>query len=61
MVYKIVAKDDSLAVHSVGYFGDYGKAKAQECIDSGECARFWMDKEQAAKGFVVVPDTQKRS
>lgn len=49
--YKIVAKNNNLAVHSVGY---YDRAKAQRMIDSGECARYWLDKSQAKQGFVVV-------
>ena len=52
--YKIVANNDPLAVHSRGYYGDYGKGKAQARCDSGECGRYWMDKEQAAQGFHVV-------
>ena len=52
--YKIVAKNNPHAIHSVGYFGDYGRRKAQKRCDSGECARYWMDKEQAKIGFRVV-------
>lgn len=54
--YKIVAKNNNLAVHSVGYYGDGGKKKAQGRIDSGYCARHWADKEQAKRGFIVVVD-----
>jgi len=50
MKYKIVEKDNKLAVHSIGY---YNKEKAQARIDSGECIKYWMNKE--AK-FVVIED-----
>lgn len=58
--YKIVAKNDHLAVHSVGYYGVSGREKAQNRVDSGDCAKFWMDKEQARQGFIVVEDVQSR-
>lgn len=51
--FKIVERDDSLAVHSIGYHGAEGKARAQERIDNGYCIRHWMNKEAA---FVVVPE-----
>lgn len=54
--YKIVAKNDKLAVHSVGYHGEQGRDKAQRKIDSGECAKYWADKEQARQGFIVIND-----
>ena len=54
--YKIVAKNDKLAMHSSGYYGEQGKEKAQGKIDSGECAKYWADKEQAKQGFIVVSD-----
>ena len=41
--YKIVAKTDRLAVHSIGYFGEEGRKKAQDRIDSGCCSKYWMD------------------
>lgn len=56
--YKIVAKSDHLAVHSVGYYGDLGKQKAQSMCDEGYCARHWSDKKQASIGFEVIPDKQ---
>lgn len=59
--YKIVAKNDNLAIHSVGYYGEQGKEKAQNMIDSGYCGKFWMDKEQARQGFVVVSDDKGRN
>ena len=52
--YKIVANNDQYAVQSRGYYGEYGRAKAQGLCDSGACGRYWMDKEQAAQGFRVV-------
>jgi len=51
MEYIIVAKKDHLAVHSVGY---YSKERAQKIVDSGECGRYWTDKELAAGGFEVI-------
>jgi len=43
--YKIVARDNHLAVHSSGYYGGDGKNKAQERCDDGYCAKHWSDKE----------------
>ena len=54
MRYKIVSKDDPMAVHSVGYYGESGRKKAQERCDNGYCARHWSDREQAEHGFMVV-------
>lgn len=51
--YKIVAKNDPHAVHSIGYFGECGKQKAQGLCDNGYCARHWANKEQAKAGFKV--------
>ena len=51
MKYKIVEKDNHNAVHSLGY---YSKEKAQQRIDSGECKKYWMDKEAE---FEVIEDT----
>ncbi len=51
--WKIVEKDDRLAVHSTGYHGDSGKQRAQERIDSGYCIRHWLNKKAA---FIVVPE-----
>ena len=53
MKYKIVEKDNIYAVHSVGYYGDAGKEKAQKRIDTGECHKYWSDK---GKDFIVVED-----
>jgi hypothetical protein len=49
--YKIVEKENHLAVHSTGYFGDYGKTLAQKRIDEGYCIRHWLNKKTT---FVVV-------
>ena len=54
MEYKILAKDNRLAVHSTGYFGEQGRIKAQTRVDTGYCARHWMNREQANNGFIVV-------
>lgn len=53
ITYKIVAKGDRLAVHSVGY---WSRERAQAVVDSGEAGRYWEDKELAAQGFEVVED-----
>ena len=58
IIYKIVAKNDKLAVHSVGYYGEQGKEKAQSIINTGYCAKFWADKEQARQGFIVVAEEE---
>lgn len=61
MNYKIVAKADPLAIHSIGYHGESGRIKAQSRVDSGECGQFWTDKALVAKGFKVVPmEVRKR-
>ena len=49
--YKIVERDNNLAVHSLGYYGCEGKKKAQQRIDDGYCIRHWINK--SAK-FIVV-------
>jgi hypothetical protein len=41
-MFKIVEKGDHHAVHSIGYFQ---KEKAQARIDSGECIKYWTNKE----------------
>jgi hypothetical protein len=51
-MYKIVEKGDHNAVHSIGYFN---KEKAQERIDSGECKKYWINKEAE---FEVIEDKQ---
>lgn len=53
MRYKIVEKNNPLAVHSVGY---YDKEKAQERINSGDCKKYWMNKEAE---FIVIEDIKK--
>ena len=50
MRYKIVERDNHLALHSIGY---YSKEKAQTRIDSGECIKYWGNKDAE---FVVVKD-----
>lgn len=50
MKYKIVEKDNHLAVHSVGY---YDKQRAQDRVDSGECKKYWTNKEAE---FEVIED-----
>lgn len=51
--YKIVEKGNIRAIHSVGYYGEEGKNKAQKRIDTGECHKYWSDKD---KEFIVVED-----
>jgi hypothetical protein len=51
MEYKIVLENDPLAVHSVGYYGDRGRKKAQDRVDSGYCGRHWGF---TTDSFVVV-------
>jgi hypothetical protein len=53
----IVTKKDHLAVHSVGY---YSRERAQQVVDSGECGKYWSDKEQAACGFEVIEKPPRR-
>jgi hypothetical protein len=53
MKYKIVEKNNIRAVHSVGYYGEAGKQKAQNRIDTGECHRYWSNK---GVDFIVVED-----
>lgn len=53
MKYKIVEKNDIYSIHSIGYYGDEGKKKAQQRIDTGECRKYWSDK---SKEFIVVED-----
>ena len=50
MRYKIVEKDNNLAVHSIGY---YSKEKAQNRIDQGECIKYWINKNAE---FIVLED-----
>jgi len=50
MKYKIVEKDDHYAVHSIGY---YDKQKAQDKVDSGECKKYWINKDAE---FEVIED-----
>ncbi len=47
-MYKIVEKDNNNAVHSIG---QYDKEKAQKRIDSGECKKYWENKEAE---FIVI-------
>jgi len=54
MKYKIVEKGNKNAVHSVGY---YDKQKAQDRIDSGDCLKYWINKEAE---FIVVEDVSDR-
>lgn len=49
MKYKIVEKDNELALHSNGYYGDRGKKKAQDRIDGGYCIRHWINKDAEFK------------
>lgn len=53
MRYKIVEKENNLAVHSVGY---YSKENAQKRIDDGECIKYWINKD--AK-FEVIEDNRQ--
>lgn len=55
--YKIVEKENRLAVHSCGYYGDTGKNKAQAIIDSGYCIRHWMNKDAE---FIVIETIKER-
>jgi len=48
MEYKIVERDDHNAVHSIGY---HDRQKAQDRVDSGECKKYWVNKEAE---FVVI-------
>lgn len=54
MQYIITEKENKNAVHSVGYWGEQGKKKAQARIDKGECIRYWTNKKAS---FVVRPKT----
>jgi hypothetical protein len=40
-MYKIIQKNNK-AVHSIGYFD---REKAQKRIDSGDCLKYWIDKD----------------
>jgi len=57
-MFKIVAKLDKHAVHSVGY---YSKEKAEK-VARDNPGKFWTDQELAKGGFEVVEDfpTPKR-
>lgn len=55
MKYKIVEKNNRLAVHSSGYYGDSGKKKAQQRVGSGYCSRHWFNK---SVEFIVIEDTK---
>jgi len=47
-MYKIVEKENRLAVHSIGY---YDKKRAQKRIDTGDVKKYWLHKEAE---FIVV-------
>lgn len=49
-MYKIVEKNNNLALHSRGYST---KEKAQERIDSGECHKYMADK---TLEYIVIED-----
>ena len=49
-MYKIVEKDNYNAVHSVGY---HSKEKAQNRIDSGDCLKYYINKNAQ---FIVIED-----
>ena len=51
MRYKIVEKNNHLAVHTIGFYGEQGKEKAQALIDEGYYKRFYPDRE-----LVVIED-----
>lgn len=44
MEYKIVERDNDLAIHSTGYFGEAGLLRAQFRVNSGYCKRHWLNK-----------------
>lgn len=49
--YKIVEIGNENAVHSVGY---YDREKAQARIDSGECLKYWSNKDAKFKVVEVI-------
>lgn len=58
--YKIVEKSNPLAVHSIGYWGEDGKKRAQARIDSKDCNRHgWLQPDGSYAYdtiFIVIPE-----
>ena len=54
MEYKVVTDGDENELHALGFYGDAGKKKAQDRIDSGYFHKYMYDYDKHKK-LIVVP------
>ena len=53
MEYKVVTEDSPNEVWATGFYGDYGKAKAQKIIDEGYFHKYMYESDKSKKLIVV--------
>lgn len=58
MEYKVVTEGEVNEVWGTGFYGDYGKQKAQSRIDEGYFHRYMYEKDKHKK-LIVIPIKMK--
>lgn len=53
MEYKVITEDNSNEVWARGFYGDYGRAKAQKMIDEGYFHKHMYEADKSKKLIVV--------
>jgi hypothetical protein len=54
MEYKVVTEDSPNEVWATGFYGDYGKAKAEKIIDEGYFHKYMYESDKSKKLIVVM-------